>query len=397
MADSSQTQILVAGGGFAGVWAALAAAAERRGFEAPPGEITLVSDAPALTIRPRLYESVDPAMQVPLAPLMEAAGIRFRETKVQRIDVNRHRVWLSDSTVMAFDRLVLATGSQLAAPPLPGAPDYAFSVDTYAEAYRLNRHLARVAERKEDPAARTVLVLGAGFTGLEVATEMRARLAPFFGDKARIVLIDEQSDTAGALGDGPRPVIREALDACRIETRPGTSLENMDALQARLTTGEVIATRTVILATGFAASPLTQDINAPRDDRGRLVTEPDLRVAGAPAILAAGDVACAYADEDHLAYMSCQHAIQLGRFAGHNAMADLMGRPTRAYRQPFYATCLDLGPAGAVFTTGWNRQVEKTGEAAKTMKRSINCERIYPPRPEAGMDAILDAVALPVE
>ena len=78
--------------------------------------------------------------------------------------------------------------------------------------------------------------------------------------------------------------------------------------------------------------------------------------------------------------MSCQHAMNLGRSAGHNAAADLLGLEQIPYSQPKYVTCLDLGPWGAVYTEGWEREVKLTGAEAKQLKHRINSEWIYPPR-----------------
>ena len=78
------------------------------------------------------------------------------------------------------------------------------------------------------------------------------------------------------------------------------------------------------------------------------------------------------ADDEHSALMSCQHAIKLGQFAGHNAMNELLGRPTVPYRQPVYRMCLDLGGVGAVITDGWEYSVLKSGMEAKAHKREIN-------------------------
>jgi len=69
---------------------------------------------------------------------------------------------------------------------------------------------------------------------------------------------------------------------------------------------------------------------------------------------------------------SCQHALQLGGFAGKNSARDLIGLPTIPYVQPPYVTCLDLGRSGAVFTRGWQRTVELTGAEAKAVKRRIS-------------------------
>ena len=90
--------------------------------------------------------------------------------------------------------------------------------------------------------------------------------------------------------------------------------------------------------------------------------------------------------------MSCQHALRMGRFAGHNAACELLSLPLQPYRQPRYVTCLDLGASGAVFTAGWQREVRMTGAEAKELKRSINGELIYPPR--GGRAALLAAATL---
>ncbi len=80
---------------------------------------------------------------------------------------------------------------------------------------------------------------------------------------------------------------------------------------------------------------------------------------GAPGVFATGDAARAACDDDgNYALMSCQHATRMGAFAGNNAAAELLGVPTKPYHQKGYVTCLDLGEAGALFTTGWDRKVK---------------------------------------
>jgi NADH dehydrogenase len=72
----------------------------------------------------------------------------------------------------------------------------------------------------------------------------------------------------------------------------------------------------------------------------------------------------------------------MGAFAGNNAAAELLGVAPTAYHQEAYATCLDLGEAGAIFTRGWERKVELVGAKAKATKKEINTVWIYPPRAE---------------
>lgn len=85
------------------------------------------------------------------------------------------------------------------------------------------------------------------------------------------------------------------------------------------------------------------------------------------------------ADSDHATIMSCQHALSMGMCAGGNAARDLLGLAPLAYTPPPYVTCLDLGPWGALFTSGWDRVPAKVGAEAKALKWQINTEWIYPP------------------
>jgi NADH dehydrogenase len=98
-------------------------------------------------------------------------------------------------------------------------------------------------------------------------------------------------------------------------------------------------------------------------------------------------------DDEHLSVMSCQHGRPMGRYAGYNVISDLFGQPMLTLRIPWYVTVLDLGPAGAVYTEGWDRLVVADGAKAKTTKQTINTRRIYPPR--NGNRADLLAAAAP--
>ena len=131
------------------------------------------------------------------------------------------------------------------------------------------------------------------------------------------------------------------------------------------------------------ASPLTAQIPAPRDNLGRLIVDPDLRVPGVKNVFATGDTAKVAADDlGNFAPMTCQFAIRLGAFAGHNAAADLLGLPTEAYHQKTYVVCLDLGSFGGDFTHEMDPQIGADRRASSATKREINTVWIYPPAPD---------------
>jgi NADH dehydrogenase len=104
-----------------------------------------------------------------------------------------------------------------------------------------------------------------------------------------------------------------------------------------------------------------------------------MRVTGLENVCAAGDVASCLVDGAHSTVMSCQFARPMGRFAGHNVVADLFARPMIPLQIEWYVTVLDLGSWGALYTVGWDRQVHSIGRDAKLIKQTINQKRIYPP------------------
>ncbi|KQX25017.1 MULTISPECIES: NAD(P)/FAD-dependent oxidoreductase [unclassified Sphingomonas] len=380
--------ILIVGSGFAGTMAALEASRMRDEKGVSPDElaITVVSPEPVMVIRPRLYERNPETMVAPLTDLFAATDIRHHVGRVEAIDNGASTITVAASdgstSSLPYERLVLAAGSEGFSPPIPGLAEFGFAATQLDEAVMLDRHLQGLAEKAASPGRNTVVVGGAGFTGLEYATEMPARLREILGEDSavRVVIVDRSDHVAAAMGDEPRPFIEERLRALGIETRLNVGVAALDADGVTLSDGERIETSTVIWSGGMRASPLTAQLPADRDNLGRTIVEPDLRVPGAPKIFATGDTAKAQTDsQGNVAAMSCQHARRLGAFAGHNAAADLLGEPTLPYDQPAYVVCLDLGPDHAIFARGWDSKVEVTGAQAKGIKKEINEVWIYPP------------------
>ena len=389
-------RLVIAGGGFAGFWAAAAAARLRRDNSSLASlEILLVSRDDQLVIRPRLYEPDPASMSVALIPRLDAIGVEFRQGEVTSIDVAGSLVRIAGESV-SYSKLVLAAGSQLARPAGPVGShgfDLGFDIDTLAGAAKFDRHLHELVTRPNAEGQWTVVIAGGGFTGIELATALPERLRALAGGTAiRVVVVDQAYRVGASLGEGPKSSIRDALVAAGVEVRTSATIANADPTTVTLSTGERIACQTLVWTTGMRASPLAaqiaDQISAEPDSLGRISVSPELRVDGADNIFAAGDVARAMASDGNAVLQSCQHAQVTGRFAGHNAAADLAGLAVQAYRQPVYTTCLDLGNSGAVLTTGWERTVQATGDRAKDIKRRINTQLIYPPLER---DAILAA------
>jgi NADH dehydrogenase len=338
-------------------------------------------------------------MNPDIGSLLEAVGVRHVAGWVETIDAASRQITVAaaDGTrdVLPYDRFVLAAGSQLFRPPVPGLADHGFETDQLATAQALDAHLKALAHRPESAARNTVVVAGGGFTGLETATEMPIRLRAALGPDAaiRVVIVDTAAAVGDAMGAEALPFVEEALAEAGIETRAGVRVAAIDADSVTLSSGERIATSTVVWTAGMRANPLTAQVPGEHDPLGRVIGDAWLHAPQADGIFVTGDtVKVPTDDRGNFNVMSCQHALSLGRVAGHNAAAELVGLPLHPYSQPKYVTCLDLGAWGALYTEGWDRQVRFTRAEAKAIKQEINTLWIYPPAPDR--DAVF-AVANP--
>lgn len=385
------SDVLVLGSGFAGLWAALGAARRLDELGTADGDVnvTVISSLPYHDIRVRNYEADLTPCRIPLSDVLDPAGVGHITAEVSAIDPASRSVTSSVGT-HTYDRLVVALGSKVVKPAVPGLHEFGFDVDTFDGAMKLQRHLAGLAGR---PGADTAVVVGAGLTGIETACELPARLTALFKETVpQVILVDHNPHVGSDMGSSARPVIEAALADNGVQTRLGVRVTAVDEAGVTLSTGEVLAASTVVWCAGMRANPLTADLGVACDRLGRVPVDDYLRVVGVPDVFAAGDVAAARMDDAHLSVMSCQHGRPMGRFAGYNVISDLLDAPLLALRIPWYVTVLDLGPAGAVYTEGWDRQVVASGAEAKATKRTINGQRIYPPL-NGDRDAILAAAA----
>jgi len=379
-------RIIIAGSGFAGLWAALAA--QRAIYLASQEqniEVVMVSPSPNVDIRPRLYEAVLENMNPDISELLSVVGVKFLAGWVNQIDVDQQSIEVSttdgNKQSLSYDRFILATGSTTFMPPISGLIEYGFSVSTLEDAEKLDQHLKNLANKPANAARNTVVVAGGGLTGLETVTEMPERLRSILGETdVRVVLVDSSTEIGAAMGDQAATVIREALTELGVEGKAGLRVTALDASGVTLSNGERIETETVIWTAGMRANSLTSQVTGEKDNLGRILGDAYLHAPEAKNIFVTGDTVKVPTDDlGNFNVMSCQHAMSLGRVAGYNAAAELVDLPLHPYSQPKYVTCVDLGPWGALYTEGWDRQVQFVRDEAKKIKQEINTVWIYPP------------------
>ena len=245
-------KILVLGGGFAGLWSAVGAARKLAELGIGPDavEITLIDRNPYHAIRVRNYEDDLRGVTVPFADVLDPVGVKHVAGAVTAIDPGRRAVEVATpegKRQLPYDRLVLALGSALNRPSIPGLDTYGFDIDTYAAATKVEAHISALADQRSSSARDTVLVIGGGLTGIEMAAELPSKLRRILGvGPARMILADSNASIGSDMGEHAKPVIAEALAALGIETRVNIAVSAVDAGGAALASGEFIPTATAV-------------------------------------------------------------------------------------------------------------------------------------------------------
>ena len=191
----------------------------------------------------------------------KAVDVDYVQGSAETVDTKAHTVQITTAKgtrkTLSYDRLVVATGSRLFRPNIPGLAEHGFSVDLLDDAVALDKHLHGLVKRPAVNGRDTVVVAGGGFTGIEAATEIPARLRKILGKdaKTRVIIVDRNSAIAPDMGAGPRPVIEDALRKVGVETRLGAGVASLDKNGVTLSNGEHIETETVILGGRYSRRP----------------------------------------------------------------------------------------------------------------------------------------------
>jgi NADH dehydrogenase len=313
----------VLGGGFAGSY--VARLLGRRGS-------TIVSRENFMLYTPLLPEAASGTLEprhvvVPLRQMCPHAELLLGE--VVSHDVERRRVGvdaIGDRVEISYERLVVALGATTRLLPVPGLAEHGVGFKDLADAIALRNdvlvQLERATIRPDDPAELGFVFVGAGYAGVEALAELNdmaqaaLRWYPTLrGVPQRWVLVDAAPKI---LPEIPRRLGEYAERQLRrrgVEIHVETTLEAYDGREAVLANGTRIPARTLVWTAGVQANPVLGELGLPLDERGRVVVDEILRVAGSERIWALGDCAAVRNCKTPgvLDPPTCQHALRQAR------------------------------------------------------------------------------------
>ena len=342
---TTRHRVVIAGGGFGGLYAALEL--ERALAGAEDFEVTLVNKENFFLFTPMLHEVAASDIDLtnivsPIRALLRR--VHFFQGEVQSIDLDSRTLTLAHgfdghAHVMPYDSLIVALGSTTNFHGLPGLEQRALTMKTLGDAIHLrNKVIAHLeaadteCQSDDRRALLTFVVAGGGFAGVETAAGLydfvldSLRCYPTLRkEDVRLVVVHSGAVILPELGDELGHYAQRKLLDRGIEIVTGTRVAAVDDEQVHLANGQSIQTRFVLWTAGTSPNPLLMKVSSALNN-GRLMVNEFLEVQGAPRVWALGD--CAAVPNPKTGKFqppTAQHALREGRVAARNVLAAIRG------------------------------------------------------------------------
>jgi NADH dehydrogenase len=328
-------------------------------------EILLVSDQNYLLFTPLLPQIAssytDPRHIV--QAVREIRGrkkFRFRREAVRAVDVAKQKLMV-DSGSIEYDALILAPGARTEYFNTPGARENSWDYKSLQHAVELREHIIDLCEHADhtpDEDARramlTFVVVGGGYTGVELVTEMRDFLFGYVvrkyrgiqASEIRLIVLEASPDVLRGIGPKLAAHAHRRLKVSGIEVRTSTQVTRVPEGSVEVNGNEILEAVTVIWTAGVRASELIESLPGPHDRIGRAVVNANLQLEDHPEVFVIGDSAAAVNAQE--APRVAPVAIEQGNVAARNVGHLWRGEPLETYEYATKGMLVSLGMNYAV-------------------------------------------------
>ncbi len=369
--DHGPVRVVCLGGGYAAIYLARAL---KRAINRGDVELTIISRDNFHTfhgfVAEMLTGKVGPGnIASPARRLFPPA--RFHNAEIKSVDVRAKTVTTSrlldgKEQVLEYDHLVVALGSTDDLSRYPGIAQHAMQLKSFSDNFKVRNHLLAMLEMAEietDPAERqrllTFTIVGGGFGGVEVATELmdyfrrlaRKEYPGIDAGEVRVLLVHSGERILPELGTRQPKLIGYAertIEKAGIEVLTDTRIAAATRDEAILSDGTVVPTRSIISCSGTALSPLLDLMPFERDDRGRVVTDVNVQVPGSDHVWAAGDCAAVPHPRGETCPAVAIYAMYAGRQIGRNILLQMEGKALKPFTFAGLGDACSLGRRKAV-------------------------------------------------
>ncbi|UPZ33506.1 FAD-dependent oxidoreductase [Streptomyces sp. LRE541] len=329
-----QHRIIVLGAGYTG---AIAAGRLVRRLHRDEVAITLVNAEPDFVERVRMHQLAagQDLTSRPLSEMFEGTGVELRIAEVTGVDADRRTVTVTEKDggtgQLPYDTLVYALGSGWNDQGVTGTAEHAYEIASRPGALRLRERLAGLA------AGQPVVVVGAGLTGVEAATEL-AEARP---DLA--VALVAHGGLGDWLSDKGRAHLRKVVGRLGITVHENTAVTEVRADRVTTADGGAVPAAVTVWTTGFAVHPIARATTLETTGTGQIVVDRTMRSLSHPDVYAVGDAAMAMGPGDKPLRMSCASGTPAAWQAADAVAARLTGGKLPNAPVRYFNQCISLG------------------------------------------------------
>ena len=361
-------KILVIGGGFGGIRAALDL---DKKLSAKEAEVTLVDRNNGHLFLPALYEvgsavgewsdryhiQLRKAVSIPYADIFGETKVKFVQTEIAEIDLEKREAVSASGQTYLFDYLVLGLGAETETFGIPGVFEYCYKFKTLEEALFLNQKINEAFNKQKtdkDFLPIKIVVAGAGFNGIELAAEL-ACCAKNLQTSCQakegcysIKIIEATPQILPMISEKERKIIRQRLAGLKVEILENSKIAEVGSDFVQIEGGEKHEADFIIWTAGIKASLFLKNIFGLRlDQKGKIIVNSFLQADGWPNVFGIGDNTVFLDHETNkpvpgLAYV----AVDEGKIAAENIYRLIKNKHLKSYH-PFYNVW--IAPVGGKF------------------------------------------------
>ena len=348
-----KTKIVIAGGGFAGLYAAQYL--DKRLARQPDVEVTLIARENFILFTPMLHEVAagDLAPGDIVNPLRRILRhVEVVEADVEGVDLNQRKVRCvhgirREELEYDYDHLLLALGSETNFFDNAGIRDWSVTMKNLSDAALLRNRLVALLEEaslEKDAAVRrqelTVVIAGGGFAGAETAGAVNdfvretARFYPRLGDEEiRVVVVQPADYLLPELGEELGRYAEQKLRERKVEVVKGALVAGYDGWVVTLSNGLSIPAATLVWTAGVKPSAVVESLSVPKF-KGRILADQYLQVRGFPGLWTAGDCAAVPDGYETGVYFppTAQHGMREAVVAAKNIESTILGHELKSFR-----------------------------------------------------------------
>lgn len=354
-------RVVIIGAGFGG----LSAANELAGKNI---EVVLIDRHNYHLFQPLLYQVATASLEqeaiaYPVRAILRGwKDARFVLSEATGVDFEARQVSTKENGAISYDYLILAAGAVTSFFGLKSVERHAFELKGLRDAVGLRNHILSIFERaprQADPARRaallTFVVVGGGPTGIEFTGALAELIhqvmvkdyPDIHPEEVKIVLLEATDSLLPMIPENLRSYALKRLQQMGVQVRLGAKVIDAEPDGVLLEGGEKIPTHTLLWAAGIKPVPLTETLDAPRTQSGRVAVLPDLTIPGYPEVFVVGDMTHLEQDGAPLPAVA-PVAMQQGEYAARTILLRENDAPITPFRYQDKGSMTVIGRGAAV-------------------------------------------------